>query len=393
MKIVTVDLGSHDYDIFIGPGLLYRIQDFIPFDIEERSFFIITDVSVQKYAASIQTILRSNGAGRCEMLALPSGEATKSFSFYQQCCEWLLSQGAARDSAIVAVGGGVIGDLAGFAASSVMRGIPFIQVPTTLLAQVDSSVGGKTGINTPQGKNLVGAFYQPSAVIADIETLKTLPPRELLAGYAEIAKYGLLGDAGFYEWLEQNGRNVVELKPDALMQAIETSVKAKAAIVMADEREKGRRALLNLGHTFGHALEAAAGYDGRLLHGEAVAMGMVMAFDLSARMGLCSAAEAERVEVHLASVGLPTRAAFIAPALAINAQGLMDLMKSDKKVQANAINFIVPRKIGDSFMTNQVMPEMVRAVLEQSLGNADQDTNEKIRGRWAAAFSSLSAQG
>ncbi len=391
MKIVTIDLGYHDYDIFIGSGLLYRIQDFIPFEVEGRSFFIITDKAVESYASSIRTVLQSHGAKRCEFLSLQGGEATKSFAQYQMVCEWMLSNGASRDAALIAVGGGVIGDLAGFVAASVMRGIPFIQVPTTLLSQVDSSVGGKTGINTPQGKNLVGAFYQPAAVIADIDTLKTLPPRELLAGYAEVVKYGLLGDANFYDWLENNGRGVVELQSDALMQAIETSVKAKAAIVIADEREKGRRALLNLGHTFGHALEGAAGYDGRLLHGEAVAMGMVMAFDLSSRLGHCSPDLVERIENHMITVGLPTRASFITPALKASADDLMAFMKRDKKVSQNAINFILARRIGDSFVSNEVPLEMVRAVLEQSLGAGNADENAK--GRWRAAFSSLSSQG
>ena len=295
---------------------------------------------------------------------------------------------SSRDSIVVAVGGGVIGDLTGYAASSVLRGVSYVQVPTSLLAQVDSSVGGKTGINTKQGKNLVGAFYQPDAVIADIETLSTLPKRELLAGYAEVVKYGLIGDAGFFEWLEEHGKDIAALDSEALSYAIETSAKAKADVVIADEKEQGRRALLNLGHTFGHALEAAAGYDGRLLHGEAVSMGMVMAFDLSSRIGLCSRQDYERVEQHLISVGLPTRASFINPAIKANADQLLDIMGNDKKVKQGKINFILVKRIGEAFVTADVPLEVVRSVLNDSLGGDNKTNNEVLMEKWKSAFSS-----
>ena len=274
-KIVTIELDTRSYDIYIGKGVLFRLNDFLPDEVAGRSFFVITDRNVQSYAQQIRNLLAQEGAGRAELFVLPPGEKTKSFEQVTAVSQWLLSNGLNRDSVVLAVGGGVIGDLAGFCASIAMRGVSYVQVPTSLLAQVDSSVGGKTGINTPQGKNLVGSFYQPSAVIADIETLQTLPERELLAGYAEIVKYGLIGDLGFFEWLEENGERVCTLDEEALAHAVEVSVRAKAALVRADEREAGRRALLNLGHTFGHALEAAAGYDGRLLHGEAVAIGTI----------------------------------------------------------------------------------------------------------------------
>ena len=387
-QIVTIDLGQHEYDIYVGGGIVYRIHDFIPESIEGRSIFIVTDENVENYATKIKDVLLAEGASSCENLVLPAGEATKSFGFFQHVCEWMLTKKVARDSIVIAVGGGVIGDLTGFAASSVLRGVSYIQVPTTLLSQVDSSVGGKTGINTPQGKNLIGAFYQPDAVIADIDTLETLPKRELLAGYAEVVKYGLISDLNFFEWLEDNGQKICNLDKDAIAYAVETSAKAKAEVVIADEKEMGRRALLNLGHTFGHVLEAAAGYDGRLLHGEAVAMGMVMAFDLSARLGLCSYADHERVEQHLISVGLPTRASFINPALKTDAKKLMSLMGNDKKVKRGKINFILAKGIGEAFVTADVPMDMVHAVINDSLGGEDKSSNEVLMEKWKLAFSS-----
>lgn len=387
-QIVTIDLGHHDYDIYIGEGTLYRIHDFIPESLEGRSTFIITDENVETYARKIADILTAEGAVRSEILVLPAGEATKSFGFYQHACEWLLEQKISRDSIVLAVGGGVIGDLTGFVAASIMRGVSYIQVPTSLLAQVDSSVGGKTGINTIHGKNLVGSFYQPDAVIADIDVLKTLPKRELLAGYAEVAKYGLIDDEGFFEWLEERGQDVCSLNPVAIAHAIETSTKAKAALVIADEKEHGRRALLNLGHTFGHALEAVAGYDGRLLHGEAVAMGIVMAFDLSSRLGLCPREDYERVEQHFISVGLPTRASFINPALGADAERLMQLMYNDKKVKRGKINFILVKKIGEAFITSDVPMNMVEDVIANSLGITSNSDNEVLMEQWKSAFSS-----
>lgn len=403
-NIVTIDLGERAYDIYIGPGLLYRFADFVPVDIEDINTFIITDTNVKQYAQTVHDILLENGAARCEVMILKPGEQTKCFDNVEKITDWLLNNGVARDSLIVAVGGGVIGDIAGFCASIIMRGVPYVQVPTTLLAQVDSSVGGKTGINTGRGKNLVGSFYQPVAVVADIETLKTLPEREFLAGYAEVLKYGLIRDAPFFTWLCENGADVCKFKEADVGYAIEVSTKAKAALVQADEKEQGQRALLNLGHTFGHALEAVAGYDGRLLHGEAVAIGMVMAFDLSVRMGICERDDLERLERHLTDIGLPIRASFIQPNLNTTVDELLDIMSRDKKVEKGKVKFILTNGIGDSFITDNVPEEKVRAVLEDSLGGLGTSGqaeapkasmsksfgSSKVKGLWKSVFSSHS---
>lgn len=382
-KIVTVDLDATSYDIYIGSGLLYRATDFMPTEISGKSVFIVSDAHVRNHAESIQTMMSQNGASKAEIMVLPSGEKTKSFNQVEKILDWMLAEGIGRDSLVFAVGGGVIGDITGFCASIAMRGVRYIQVPTTLLAQVDSSVGGKTGINTRQGKNLVGSFYQPAAVIADIQTLRTLPRRELLAGYAEIVKYGLINDATFFNWLEQNGSAVCDLEDDAISYAIETSVASKARTVQADEKESGVRALLNLGHTFGHALEAAAKYDGRLLHGEAVAIGTVMAFDLSSRMGLCPRSDYERVEQHFLSIGLPTRASFIEPAISATVDGLIDIMGHDKKAAKGKLKFVLVRGIGEAFVTGDVPEDLLREVIKDSLGQDGAGT----KGRWKSAFS------
>ncbi|MGB4106906.1 MAG: 3-dehydroquinate synthase [Alphaproteobacteria bacterium] len=385
-KIVTVGLDAVSYDIYIGSGLLFRAADFMPAEIAGNSVYIVADENVRNYAESIRGVVLQDGAAKAEILFLEGGEKTKSFEQTEKIIDWMLAGGIARDSLVFAVGGGVIGDIAGFCASIVMRGVRYIQVPTTLLAQVDSSVGGKTGINTSHGKNLVGSFYQPGAVIADIETLRTLPKRELLAGYAEIAKYGLIGDAGFFSWLEQNGPAVCNLEDAALAHAIETSVRAKAAVVRSDEREKGVRALLNLGHTFGHALETAAKYDGRLLHGEAVAIGMVMAFDLSARMGICKREDYERVEQHLMNIGLPTHASYIEPGLQAGVDELIEIMGHDKKASRGKMKFVLARGIGEAFVTSDVSESLVREVIGDSLGR----DGSGAKGRWKSAFSSHS---
>ena len=388
-KIVSIDLDTRAYDIFIGNSLLFRINDFLPNDITGKSVFIVTDENVKSYAARITDILADSGARSTHTKVLPPGEKTKSFSYVEEICTWMLEHGLNRDSLVLAVGGGVIGDLTGFCASTAMRGVPYIQVPTTLLSQVDSSVGGKTGINTAQGKNLVGSFYQPVAVVADIETLETLPRRELLAGYAEVLKYALIQDPGFFNWLEENGERVCAPEKEAVAHAIEVSCRAKAQIVEADETERGRRALLNLGHTFGHALEAEAGYGSILLHGEAVAIGIVMAFDLSCRMGLCSEEDFVRVEQHLIKIGLPTRAALV-DGLETSVDRLLEAMSHDKKIKDGQLVFVVVNGIGDAFLRDDVPQELVREVLIQSLGGEVKEGHKGIKERWKSAFSSLS---
>lgn len=360
---VHIDLGERSYDISIGAGLLQSVQQYVPFDLANKKLFIVTDTNVEPYALSVQKNLRADGVSFCELLTLPFGEATKSYDNLVKTHNWMLENNIHRNSVVLAIGGGVIGDLAGFSASTVLRGVPYIQIPTTLLSQVDSSVGGKTGINTGYGKNLVGNFYQPVSVIADIDTLKTLPKRELLAGYAEVVKYGLIDDLAFFEWLEDNAQAVLDLEPQSVSHAIEVSCKAKAAIVEADEREGGKRALLNLGHTFGHALEAAAGYDGTLLHGEAVAIGTMMAYDLSVRMGLCSQGDADRVKTHFETVGLPVGITDIKT----DVDALMATMRRDKKAQENTMVFIVTEGIGQAFVSKDVPEDTVVEVLQSFL--------------------------
>lgn len=360
-KIVTIDLGDRSYEIYIGKNIVLRIDDFLPLSVKGKKCYLVTDVNAKQYAEVLKDALDELDPETCEIRTLPAGESTKSYEHLQQVHNWMLASHIHRDSIVFAVGGGVIGDLGGFAASTVMRGVPYVQIPTTLLSQVDSSVGGKTGINTSHGKNLIGSFYQPIVVIADILTLETLPKRELIAGYAEIVKYGLIDDYEFFEWLEENGQEILDLDPFALATAIEVSCKAKAAIVQADEREGGKRALLNLGHTFAHALEAAAKYDGTLLHGEAVSIGMVMAFDLSVRMGLCDSDDLDRVRNHLIESGLPVDAQNIET----DVDYLMTVMRGDKKVSGGKMTFILVNGIGDSFITQDVKEDDVRSLLAE----------------------------
>jgi 3-dehydroquinate synthase len=297
---------------------------------------------------------------------MPPGETTKSFAHLAELCDRLLAAGIERRDRIIAFGGGVIGDLAGFAAAILRRGVDFIQIPTTLLSQVDSSVGGKTGINSGHGKNLIGAFHQPLAVIADISLLDTLPKRELASGYAEVAKYGLLGDKNFFEWLEGAAPVIMRGDPQARIHAIKRSCEAKARIVAEDETETGVRALLNLGHTFGHALESATGYSGRLLHGEGVAIGMVQAVRFSERMKLCAPGTALRVIKHLKSVGLPTHASQIPGQLPPPAT-LLDIMRQDKKAQGGKLTFILVKGIGESFIAKDVADNEVLDFLTEDL--------------------------
>ncbi len=366
-KVVTIPLGERTYEIFIGSGLLKRLPDFMPFDIGGSKIFIVTDEHVESYAQAVKRQMDAHAAQFCEIFVLPPGEKTKSYENLIKLHHWMLDHTIHRNSVVIAIGGGVIGDLAGFAAATILRGVPFVQVPTTLLSQVDSSVGGKTGINTDHGKNLIGNFYQPSVVVADVAVLKTLPRREILAGYAEIVKYGLLGNFRFFEWLEEYGQGVCDLVPEVVAQAVEASCKAKSAIVQEDERESGRRALLNLGHTFGHALETAAGYDGRLLHGEAVSIGMVMAFELSVNLGLCPEEDMIRVEEHLSSLGMMTSPSEINPKLDTSVDALMEIMRHDKKAQDGIMTFIVVEAIGRAFTKKDVPEELVRTVLEKFL--------------------------
>ena len=366
---VPVALGERSYDIHIGEGLL----DFAGSDIADvlarPKTLVVTDENVARLHLPALAESLEDAEVEFDTVILPPGEATKSFSQLEALVERILEAGLERNDAVIAFGGGVIGDLVGFAAAIARRGMPFIQIPTTLLAQVDSSVGGKTGINSRLGKNLIGAFHQPILVLADTAVLDTLPRRELLAGYAEVVKYGLLGDADFFAWLEVNGRALLDGDMAARQKAIARCCEMKAEIVAADEREAGRRALLNLGHTFGHALEAALGYDGTLLHGEAVAIGMVQAFRFSERLGLCEEGLAERVADHLASVGLPTDLSGIRARLP-DAEGLLAYMRQDKKAKQGRLVFVLVRGIGKAFLTADVEEETLLSFLEDELSVA-----------------------
>lgn len=359
---IRVDLGARSYDIAIGPGLVDHAGGLLADRLGERQTVIITDTNVAPiYGERLcESLARSGHETR--QVTIEAGEASKSYAQLEDLLENLISHGIERSSVLIALGGGVIGDLTGFAASIALRGVEFVQVPTTLLAQVDSSVGGKTAINSRHGKNLIGTFYQPRLVVADTDTLSTLPPRELRAGYAETVKYGLLGDAEFFAWLEANGASLLSGEATAQIHAIERACEMKAEIVNQDERETGRRALLNLGHTFAHALEAETGYGGTLLHGEAVAIGMVLAFDLSARLGLCPQPDAERVRAHLSAAGLPTGFPEH-PAGAWSPDRLLEHIGHDKKVQAGRPTFVLARGIGDTFLTNEVASDDVARLL------------------------------
>ena len=364
-RTLTVSLGERSYNIFIGPGLVDQAGAILTPILKQQRTFVVSDNNVAPLY--LERLLKALGDSRikADSLVLPAGESTKDFAHLERVVKTLLSAKVERATTLIALGGGVIGDLTGFAAAIVLRGIDFVQIPTTLLAQVDSSVGGKTGINTPQGKNLAGSFHQPIAVLADIDVLRTLSDRERLAGYAEVCKYGLIGDKDFWHWLEENGEKAIAGDPTATVHAVETSCAAKARIVAEDERESGKRALLNLGHTFAHALEAEVGYSGILLHGEAVAIGMVMAFTLSARLGLCSEDDAKRVRSHFESVGLP-----VAPPRqigAMKADTLLAHMAQDKKVQDGDLTFVLARGIGEAFLTQDVSREDLVSILEAAL--------------------------
>ena len=364
-SLLTVGLDERAYDITVGRGLIERIGDIAAAQLHGRQVVIIADAAVAPHHLTPLETSCARSCRRVDSLLVASGEASKSMATLAGLFEDILALGVDRDVVLVALGGGVIGDLAGFAAASLLRGIDFIQVPTTLLAQVDSSVGGKTGVNAAAGKNLIGAFHQPRAVIIDIDTLATLPDRELRAGYAEVIKYGLLGDAAFFEWLEAHGHDVLHRDEAALRHAIITSCTAKARIVEADEREAGRRALLNLGHTFAHAFESVCGYDGRLLHGEAVGVGMAIAYRLAGEMGLCPGQDGGRAAAHIAGSGLSTRLADI-PAATATTPELINIMRRDKKARNGRMRFVLPRAIGDSFVCDEVPEGLLTQVLEAS---------------------------
>ncbi|WP_371153791.1 3-dehydroquinate synthase [Jannaschia sp. 2305UL9-9] len=361
-KIVHVPLGDRAYDVHVGTSLIAAAENHIAPLLRRKRVFVVTEDRVGPlHLASLREGL---GGIACEVLELPAGEGTKSWPYLTQVVEWLLDGRCERGDVVVAFGGGVIGDLVGFAAAILRRGVRFVQVPTSLLAQVDSSVGGKTGINTRHGKNLVGAFHQPSLVLADVGLLETMRPRDFLAGYGEVVKYGLLGDAAFFEWLEAHGPDLSR-DTELRIEAVRHSVQMKADIVVRDETEQGDRALLNLGHTFCHALEAATGYGDRLLHGEGVAVGCALAFDLSARLNLCSQEDPSRVRGHLQAMGMPRDLSDI-PGDLPDAEALLDLMGQDKKVLDGKLRFILARGLGQAFVTSDVPAAAVLETLRAS---------------------------
>lgn len=366
MAVIPVDIAGRPYEVRVGAGLLAGLVEHCHGRLRKRRVPIITDFNVHAaWGAVVESALRASGHEAAWRI-LPPGEATKSWEHLASTVDWLLTEEVERGDHILALGGGVIGDLTGFAAAILKRGCNFIQLPTTLLAQVDSSVGGKTAINTAAGKNLVGAFHQPSLVLADLAVLDTLPERELKAGYAEVVKYGLIGDADFFAWCDANAAAL--LAGDAALReyAVGHSVAAKARIVAADERETtGTRALLNLGHTFGHALEAQTGFSDRLLHGEAVALGMVLAARYSARRGLLPRASAEHVAQHLAGIGMMSEIA----SLGLNCDGkaLVAHMLHDKKMDAGTLPFVLMKAVGEAFLARDVALDDVAEFLDQEL--------------------------
>ena len=363
IKTINVDLGARSYDILIGGGLLENAAAHLKSAVSGKKLAIITDENVAKlHLSTLQNALLSSGF-QVDTIILPAGESTKSFTQLEYVLGELLSKTYSRKDTLIALGGGVIGDLTGFAAAVLKRGCGFVQIPTTLLAQVDSSVGGKTAINTAAGKNLVGSFYQPSLVLADTDVLKTLPPRQMKAGYAEIIKYGLIDRPDFFDWLESNGKAVLAKDPGALTHAIAISCAAKAAIVKEDEHENGKRALLNLGHTFGHALEGKAGYSNLLLHGEAISAGLVMAFEFSNAQGLSPAQDTHRLRAHLAALDMPLPET-LPEELLSDAGELFSYMMQDKKNADEDLNLILARGIGQAFIAKAADKTAVKTYLQ-----------------------------
>jgi 3-dehydroquinate synthase len=354
MPTLTVELGDRSYPIMMGSGLLGQAQNFLPFIGKGRPLIVTNEVVAAHY---LDIVRRTLASVQPEILILPDGESHKNLETANRIYDALLAGHFGRDSVLIALGGGVIGDLAGFAAATYQRGIGFIQVPTTLLAQVDSSVGGKTGVNHAMGKNMIGAFHQPLAVIADVDVLRTLPPRELVAGLAEVIKYGLLGDAPFFDWIEQHLDGLRDLDPNLLTEAIQRACSNKARIVALDERESGPRALLNLGHTFAHAIEAGLGY-GTWLHGEAVGAGMCMAADLSHRLGWLSTADRDRAINLIRRAGLPTRLPE-----KLKAGDITRLMAHDKKVMAGQLRLVLLKAIGNAIISSDFEPRRLEETI------------------------------
>ncbi len=363
---MPVDLPGRAYEISIGPGLLADAGTMIAARAPGAACAIVTDDNVARHhLAALEASLERSGIRHTSVVVRP-GEASKSYAVFETVCDAIIGAGLERGDLVVALGGGVVGDLAGFAAASVRRGMRMVQIPTSLLAQVDSSVGGKTGINSPLGKNLIGAFHQPSLVIADADVLATLPPREFAAGYAELAKWALIGDAAFFDWLDVHREEIFAGGP-ARAEAVAKACAGKAGVVMRDEHEHGERALLNLGHTFGHAFEKLTGYDGaRLVHGEGVAIGIACAFRFSHRLGLCAAIDVARVEGHLAAAGLPTRIEQI-PRFDASPAAILETMRQDKKVERGALTFILVRGIGRAFIAKSIAADEVLSFLDHDL--------------------------
>lgn len=362
-ETVSVELDSRSYDIVVGDQLMQASGKLIAPLLRQPRVILISDTNVSPiYKDIVLESLTSEGV-KHESLILPAGEGTKNFKYFVDLVNSILSLGIERGTSLIALGGGVIGDIVGYAAASLLRGIDFIQIPTTLLAQVDSSVGGKTGINTVHGKNLVGAFHQPRLVLCDIGALDTLPERELRAGYAEVVKYGLIADKDFFNWLEDNGEDICKGDRSSRQRAVVTSCEAKASIVAKDEKESGPRALLNFGHTFGHALEAETGFGDVLLHGEAVSIGMVMALTLSTKLGYCEPITQRSVQDHLRRVGLPVSTAD-RPNIDWDADALLNHMAKDKKVTGGVITLVLARRIGEAFLCNGVDRKKLITVLE-----------------------------
>tara|TARA_B100001248_G_scaffold237611_1_gene201702 strand:+ start:1764 stop:2888 length:1125 start_codon:yes stop_codon:yes gene_type:complete len=364
---LRINLKENSYDIIIEHGLLSSLGALVSQKFGKPKTFIVTDNNISVHWLK-QTIESFSAQGIYpKVLEVPVGESTKSFINLEKIIDQLLESKVGRDSLLIALGGGVIGDLAGFAGAVTLRGVKVVQVPTTLLSQVDSSVGGKTGINVRQGKNLVGSFYQPILVAIDTQVLQTLPQRQLFAGYAEVLKYGLIKDCSFFEWLELNGKKVLDGDKLAQQYAIFTSCRIKAEIVEADEKEQNLRAILNFGHTFGHALEAEAGYDGNLLHGEAVSIGMVMAIELSKNLGHLSGQDAGRAVDYIRSIGLPTNINSIEGSTSWHPDRLIQHMQHDKKVSNGQLRFVLIKGIGEAYLTADVEKKQVYSVIEKSL--------------------------